>query len=188
MYAHFCNCILRTKNVIYLIKTLTSSVRLSVKCAAQKHPQVAKHEHHNSSIRLDCEGVCGCSPAPQPLYSVCLCSVIRMILSGGSCLTLDSSTGHAAPRYLLTRSLFALVGHRNLPQPLVPTASLPGTTRCIFILYKLNLYPYWHIPRLRGAWLHSRTPVGASLCPEKWRRWSEPSEFTRQTSIRDGRL
>lgn len=35
--------------------------------------------------------------------------------------------------------LFALARHKNLPQPLVPTASLPGTTRFIFILYKLNL-------------------------------------------------
>lgn len=35
------------------------------------------------------------------------------------------------------------------------------------------LYPYWHIPRLRGAWLHSRTSTGANLwpdCLQKWRR------------------
>lgn len=76
--------------------------------------------------------------APHFLYWVCLCAVLsRLIWSGGPCLTLDSSWGHAAPRCLLTRSLFALVGHRNSPQ--LPTASLPGTTRFIFILYKLNL-------------------------------------------------
>lgn len=40
------------------------------------------------------------------------------------------------------------------------------------------LYPYWHIPRLRGAWLHSRTSTGAKLCLDclqkiKQSRWSD---------------
>lgn len=34
------------------------------------------------------------------------------------------------------------------------------------------LYPYWHIPRLRGAWLHSRTSTGANLCPDCLQAWS----------------
>lgn len=74
------------------------------------------------------------------IFSVCLWAVLSQwskveVLF----LTLAGSLGQAALRCLLTCSLFALVGHRNLLQPLMPTASLPGTTTFIFVLYKLNL-------------------------------------------------
>ena len=65
----------------------------------------------------------------------------------------------------LTRSVFALVGHRNLYQPTLPTTSLSGTNRLIFILYKVNHHfiLIHTFLRLSGARLHSSAGLG-DLC------------------------
>lgn len=75
-------------------------------------------------------------------------------------------------RCLLTRTLFALVGHRNLPQPLVPAASLPGTTGFIFVPLQIEplLHPYWHIPTPSRELIAFRVDFCGFDNLQKWRR------------------
>lgn len=91
------------------------------------------------------------------LYLVCFCVVLSYEVEGPF-LTLDGpwKVGEFGTAFWPTLCL-PWFGHKNSPRP--SCAHQPAWHHQIYF-YSLQIepsfYPYWHIPRLRGAWLRSR--------------------------------
>lgn len=131
---------------------------------------MAKHKNHNSFIWTWLwKPVCRCNSCTASFYIGCVCV---------QCY-------HSDLKWRSLSNFRRLVGTCSSALPFDPLSVCLGraqefasTSRAHcqpawhhqIYFYSLQieplLYPYWHIPRLRGAWLHSRTSAGANLCPD----------------------
>lgn len=114
----------------------------------------------------DYESLCICIPATHFLYSVCVCAqCYHGDLKWRSSSNFRQFAGTCSAT-LPFDPLSVCLGRAQEFASASRAHCQPAWHHQIYF-YSLQieplLYPYWHIPRLRGAWLHSRTSTRAKF-------------------------